>query len=129
MTPSPTQLLRRSPVAVFIFALLCAAAPTRAGEAPRQISDVEYAWVGDQRLMLDLYLPPRRAQNADRPPLVVWVHGGAWRAGSRKDMPLGPLVERGYAVASVDYRLSTAARFPAQVHDLKAAIRFLRAKQ
>jgi len=125
----PLQVLRGGPVAVFIFALLCAAAPTRAGEAPRQVGDVEYARVGDQRLMLDLSLPPRPAQNADRPPLVVWVHGGAWRAGSRKDMPLGPLVDRGYAVASVDYRLSTVARFPAQVHDIKAAIRFLRAKQ
>jgi acetyl esterase/lipase len=43
-------------------------------------------------------------------------------------MPLGKLVEDGYAVASVDYRLSTQARFPAQIHDLKAAIRFLRAR-
>ena len=42
-------------------------------------------------------------------------------------MPLGKLVEDGYAVASVDYRLSTQAQFPAQIHDLKAAIRFLRA--
>jgi acetyl esterase/lipase len=59
--------------------------------------------------------------------LIVWVHGGAWRSGSKKDMPLGKLVEDGYAVASVDYRLSTQAKFPTQIHDLKAAIRFLRA--
>src|SRR5947207_419450 len=43
-------------------------------------------------------------------------------------MPLGKLVAQGFAVASVDYRLSTEARFPAQAHDLKAAIRFLRAE-
>lgn len=59
--------------------------------------------------------------------MIVWVHGGAWRAGSRKDMPLTKLVTAGYAIASVDYRLSITARFPAQVHDLKAAIRYLRA--
>jgi acetyl esterase/lipase len=65
---------------------------------------------------------------AKNPPLIVWVHGGAWRAGSKEDMPLGKLVEQGYAVASVDYRLSTVAPFPAQAHDIKGAIRFLRAK-
>jgi acetyl esterase/lipase len=58
--------------------------------------------------------------------LIVWVHGGAWRSGSKNSMPLGKLVEDGYAVASVDYRLSTQAKFPAQIHDLKAAIRFMR---
>jgi acetyl esterase/lipase len=88
---------------------------------------MEYARVGEHRLMLDLYFPPQASGAARKPPLVVWVHGGAWRSGSRKDMPLGGLVERGYAVASVDYRLSPIARFPAQVHDIKAAIRFLRA--
>jgi len=58
--------------------------------------------------------------------LIVWVHGGAWRSGSKNSMPLGQLVNDGYAIASVDYRLSPEARFPAQIHDLKAAIRFLR---
>jgi acetyl esterase/lipase len=61
-----------------------------------------------------------------RSPLIVWVHGGAWRSGSKSNMPLGRIVEGGYTVASVDYRLSTQATFPAQIHDLKAAIRFLR---
>jgi len=88
----------------------------------RVIGDVVYARVGEQALALDLHLPHAKA----RPPLIVWVHGGAWRSGSRKDMPLGKLVEDGYAVASVDYRLSTQAKFPAQIHDLKAALRFLR---
>jgi acetyl esterase/lipase len=75
--------------------------------------------------MLDLFLP----RQPGRPPLIVWVHGGAWRSGSRKDMPLMAMVDRGFAVASVDYRLSPVARFPAQAHDVKAAIRFLGAKQ
>ncbi len=59
-------------------------------------------------------------------PLIVWVHGGAWRGGSKDDMPLDQLVKAGYTVASVNYRLSTEAKFPAQIHDIKAAIRFLR---
>lgn len=107
--------------------------PARAAES-RVVREVEYARVGEHRLLLDLYLPPSLPPPAERaasrrPPLIVWVHGGAWRGGSKSDMPLKPLVEKGYAVASVDYRLSTVAPFPAQVHDIKAAVRFLRAKQ
>lgn len=86
---------------------------------------VQFAEVGDQKLLLDLYLPA----DARNRPLLVWVHGGAWRSGSRDNPPLGFLLEAGYAVASVDYRLSPVARFPAQVHDIKGAIRFLRARQ
>ncbi len=87
----------------------------------RVLEDIEYAHEGDQRLLLDLYLPDVQ----DGAPLVVWIHGGAWRSGSKANMPLTWLVEKGYAVASIDYRLSPVARFPAQVHDCKAAIRLL----
>jgi acetyl esterase/lipase len=89
---------------------------------------IEYARVGNTALLLDLYLPTGRPDVSLKPKLVVWIHGGAWRSGSRSDMPLAPLVEQGYAVASVDYRLTTVAPFPAQVHDIKAAIRYLRAE-
>jgi len=97
---------------------------SRAGESNRceLIRDVEYARAGEHGLKLDLHIP----HGKPRPPLIVWVHGGAWRSGSKNNMPLGKLVEDGYAVASVDYRLSVEAKFPAQIHDLKAAIRFLR---
>ncbi|HVY72230.1 MAG TPA: alpha/beta hydrolase [Verrucomicrobiae bacterium] len=97
---------------------------SRAGDTNpwRVVSDLEYVRVGEQGLSLDLYLPEVKA----RLPLIVWVHGGAWRSGSKKGMPLTKLVGEGYAVASVDYRLSSQAKFPSQVHDLKAAIRFLR---
>lgn len=91
-------------------------------EMSRRIDNIQYAEVDGHRLLLDLYLPTE----ADRPPLVVWVHGGAWRSGSKSPMPLTDLVLKGFAVASVDYRLSPVARFPAQIHDCKAAIRFLR---
>jgi acetyl esterase/lipase len=90
---------------------------------PRTVHDIEYARVGDTSLKLDLYLPEK-----PKPPLVIYVHGGAWRAGTKDEMRLGGLVAQGFAVASVEYRLSTEAVFPAQAHDLKAAIRFLRAK-
>lgn len=84
--------------------------------------DIQYAEVAEVQLTLDLHLPRVKA----REPLIVWVHGGAWRSGTKRSLPLGKLVEEGYPVASVDYRLSTQAKFPAQVHDIKAAIRFLR---
>ena len=93
------------------------------GHEPRIKRDIEYARVGETSLLLDLYVPA----HAPSPPLIVWVHGGAWRSGSKAGMPLQPLASR-YAIASVDYRLSPVAKFPAQVHDLKAAVRFLRAK-
>ena len=96
-----------------------------APDAYRKITDIPYAQVGDHPLLLDLYLPKK----VDRAPLVVWVHGGAWRHGSKESMPLKWLVLRGYVVASVDYRLSPVAKFPAQIHDCKAAIRFLRGQQ
>lgn len=85
--------------------------------------DIEYAKIGDRSLKLDLHYPKQ-----PDPPLIVYVHGGGWASGSKADMPLAGLLREGFAVASVDYRLSGEARFPAQIHDIKAAIRFLRAR-
>jgi acetyl esterase/lipase len=92
-------------------------------EEPQVVRDVVFARVGEHELKLDLYKPAVAAPT----PLIIWVHGGGWRSGSKANMPLSGLVERGYSVASVDYRLSPVAKFPAQVHDIKAAIRYLRA--
>jgi len=108
-------------VLVSLLPVFLAVSVHAAGSA-KVIHDIEYARVETGALKLDIHLPPAKL----RSPLIVWVHGGAWRSGSKQDMPLGKLVEHGFAVASVDYRLSTEARFPAQVHDIKAAIRFLR---
>ncbi len=94
-------------------------------EARSEPIELEFAQVDDRSLKLDLYLP----EKIDAPGLVVWVHGGAWRKGTRKGVSIYPLLEKGWAIASVDYRLSPEARFPAQMHDIKAAIRFLRAQQ
>jgi acetyl esterase/lipase len=102
--------------------LLCVSGRADDSKRIEVIRDVEYARLGTQSLKLDLHTP----HGTTRSPLIVWAHGGAWRSGSKSNMPLGKLVEDGYAVASVDYRLSTEAKFPAQIHDLKSAIRFLR---
>ncbi|WP_221029063.1 alpha/beta hydrolase fold domain-containing protein [Actomonas aquatica] len=88
--------------------------------------DLPYVVDGHERQVLDLYLP----ESAEGPvPLFVWIHGGAWRAGNKDGVP--PLrqgfVGQGYAVASLNYRLSQHATFPAQIEDCKAAIRWLRA--
>ena len=101
---------------VLLLVISCARAGTQ--------TDVEYARVDGLPLLLDLHRP----SGVKQPPLIVYVHGGAWRAGSKSDVPIADLLEHGFAIASVDYRLSTQARFPAQIHDIKAAIRFLRAK-
>ncbi|MCA9043249.1 MAG: serine hydrolase [Planctomycetaceae bacterium] len=88
----------------------------------RVIKDVEYASVDGNSLKLDLYLPA-----ADNPPLVVWIHGGGWRNGSKDRCPVTWLTGHNYAVASISYRLTDKAVFPAQIHDCKGAVRWLRA--
>lgn len=85
--------------------------------------DIEYASVEGHSLRLDFYQTQKEELNS---PLVVWIHGGAWRSGSKASVPVKHWLDHGFKIASVDYRLSGQARFPAQVHDIKAAIRFLR---
>jgi acetyl esterase/lipase len=86
--------------------------------------DLEYAKVDGTALLLDLFVP----EKADAPlPLIVWIHGGAWQSGDKAGCPALGQLRRGYAVASINYRLSQQAIFPAQIHDCKAAIRWLRA--
>jgi acetyl esterase/lipase len=91
----------------------------------KTLKDLEYGHASGRTMHLDLYLP----EKSDKPlPLIIWIHGGAWMAGS-KDGPSPALrfLKDGYAVAQVGYRLSQEAKFPAQIHDCKAAVRWLRA--
>ena len=85
--------------------------------------DLVFATVGSQELRLALFIP----ESAKNPPLVVYIHGGGWSQGSYKSCPICWLTQEGFAVASVSYRLSNVAKFPAQIHDVKAAVRWLRA--
>lgn len=85
--------------------------------------DIVYATVDGKELKLDLYLPSNTATSG----LLVFVHGGAWRGGSKDGVPkIFP--DNGIPTASLEFRQSTEAKFPAQIHDIKAALRFLRAK-
>jgi acetyl esterase/lipase len=96
------------------------------GAIKRKTLDLAYASASPAQ-KLDLYLP----NDGDGPfPVIVHIHGGAFRSGDKADGQLTPVLqalERGYAVASINYRLSGEAIFPAQIHDVKAAIRWLRA--
>ena len=88
------------------------------------------AYAGDTliRHTLDLYLPPH---DNNPHPLLIWIHGGGWRGGNKyNDMDymtgtLKAVFEKGYAVASIDYRYSTTAIFPAQIQDCNQAVNFL----
>jgi acetyl esterase/lipase len=101
-------------------------------------SGVAYAELhGFRPLLLDLYVPPASADPTtptDLPPLVIWIHGGGFHSGDRRILPetyppnsvFDRLVAAGVAVATVDYRFSAEAIFPAQIEDVHAAIDYLR---
>ncbi|MEM8954902.1 MAG: alpha/beta hydrolase fold domain-containing protein [Verrucomicrobiota bacterium] len=94
----------------------------------RILNDLPYANNDNPRQSLDLYLPKKPA--TDSLPLLVFIHGGGWRAGSKDGAArrLAPFLKGGeYAAASINYRLTDEAHWPAQIHDCKAAIRYLRA--
>jgi acetyl esterase/lipase len=76
-----------------------------------------------ERQKLDIITIP----SAKPAPLIVWVHGGGWIAGSKNILRVVNFTRDGYAVAAINYRLSLHAPFPAQIEDCKSAIRFLRA--
>src|SRR6185503_8007399 len=87
--------------------------------------DVKYIAEGDAAQLLDIYYP---ATPTEKPlPLLIWIHGGAWSGGSKTQMPYLSQLPRGYVGASLEYRFSQKARFPAQIQDCQAAIRWLRA--
>lgn len=107
--------------------LLAAAAPAPA--EPEVRANLAYAGTANPRQMLDLYLPRERPAGA-RLPVIVYFHGGGWVGGSKASgkATLTPWVTAGgYAGAAVNYRLAGEAPWPAQIHDAKAAIRWLRA--
>ncbi len=105
----------------------CACAVEQGSPGVRVEKDIAYITDGDAAQKLDLYLPEKPSEKPL--PLIVWVHGGAWRAGSKAGGPAVGMVARGYAVASVEYRFVPKALFPAQIQDCQAAIRWLRANR
>ncbi len=97
----------------------------KANEVPEGVTahrDVEYVEKGHAPQKLDLFVP-----KSEKPlPLVIWIHGGAWQTGGKGNSAAMFLTTKGYAVASINYRLSQHAVFPAQIEDCKAAVRWLR---
>ncbi|MDD1828505.1 alpha/beta hydrolase [Photobacterium sp. ZSDE20] len=93
--------------------------------------DILFKTVETREIKLDLYLPTTQANADGKYPLLVWVHGGAWKRGTKDDIPtknpllLNSVLSEGYALASVDYRLSGEATFPKPVEDINDAINYL----
>jgi acetyl esterase/lipase len=122
--------LRLQSVLVFLLPLLPLvaqpSAPPGTARLPQGVvlhRDLEYVAAGHERQKLDLYLPGSGGPYA----LIINIHGGAFRMGSKEmGVPIEYLAE-GYAIASINYRLSQHASFPAQIEDCKAAVRWLRA--
>jgi acetyl esterase/lipase len=116
---------------IFLVTMVCAALYAQQAPAPTIPDnlilepDVAYAPADPQQVM-DI-VRPRDTSQAH--PAIVCIHGGGFRAGSRKGYLAQciRLAQRGYVAATVDYRLAPAAPFPAAVHDVKAAVRYLRA--
>lgn len=91
--------------------------------------DILFKTVGEREIKLDLYTPS--VESNTQYPLLVWVHGGAWKRGSKDAIPeknpllLQSVLNEGYALASVDYRLSGEASFPQPVQDINDALNYL----
>jgi uncharacterized protein (TIGR03067 family) len=85
--------------------------------------NIPYAAQPTSQQNFDLILP---AQKGNEPfPLVIWIHGGAWMSGIKEWDNVKYLVRHGYAIASIDYRFSTEALFPAQIQDCNTALNFI----
>lgn len=99
--------------------------PAVVGHIKRKWLDVPYS-AASPRTMLDIYLP----KEGEGPfPVAIFVHGGAWMTGNKRDMQLFMALRalpRGYAVAAVGYSMTDTAEYPTQLCEVKAAIRFLR---
>ena len=106
--------------------------PQRAGRAEfegvKVIRNIDYAGTGNPRHTLDLYLPEVR-KGEEPLPLLVFIHGGGWRKGSKDGAGrrVTPFLKEGtLAGAAINYRLTDEAQWPSQIHDCKAALRWLR---
>ncbi|MEM9368937.1 MAG: alpha/beta hydrolase [Planctomycetota bacterium] len=90
-------------------------------------SDVVFGKGGGRDLKMHVLLPS--SNEASKAPVYVWIHGGGWRSGNKESgiQKVLPLVHAGFIGVTLEYRLTGEAAFPAQIHDCKCAIRFLRA--
>ncbi len=88
------------------------------------LEKTDLAYGTHERQKLDVAVP----KGTGPFPLLIWIHGGGWEGGNKTGYgPFASQLARGYAIATINYRYSKHAVFPAQIHDAKAAVRFLRA--
>lgn len=94
---------------------------------PVPLNDVQYGLAGGVPLLMNIELPDPKPSKPV--PAILFFHGGGWSGGSRTDMMsrCDLVSKQGYVGASVEYRLSAVAPFPAQLQDCKCAVRYLRA--
>ncbi|MCH2182690.1 MAG: alpha/beta hydrolase fold domain-containing protein [Mariniblastus sp.] len=97
---------------------------SKPGTDYRSHLDIAYVTDGHPRQKLDLHLPPGKSDRLF--PLVIYVHGGGWKGGDKRSAPVVEFIDRGFAVASLNYRLSQHGTFPAQIDDCQMAVRWLR---
>lgn len=92
-----------------------------------QKENVVYSTIGDRKLLADVIYPAKKKKGGY--PAVVMIFGGGWRSGNKlQNLPMAQqLAANGYVAMTIEYRLSLEAQYPAAVHDVKAAIRWLRA--
>ena len=90
----------------------------------RAIKNLQYAVVNGDSLRLDIYRPKQMEKKL---PVIVWLYGGGWKYGSKTYCPIAQFATQQVAIVSINYRLDDVAKFPAQIHDCKGAIRWLRA--
>jgi acetyl esterase/lipase len=116
---STTLTLATAALALFVFATAASAADNF-----EKISDVVYIQRGELNLLADVYMPEGEGPF----PAVLVVHGGAWRSGDKNQLffVAGRLVRAGYTCVAINYRLAPEHKFPAQVEDCKAAVRWMR---
>src|ERR1700761_594377 len=107
-----------------LFSIILCGCVFRLPSSVKVESNIEYAQVGNQSLLLDIYLPKKPVGKL---PVVVWIHGGSWKGGSKDPCPIGFMAAQNLAIVSINYRLSTVAPFPAQIYDCKGVVRWLRA--
>lgn len=104
---------------------LCPKDCVKADSGERKYLDLKYSNVNSEAVKLDLYLPERTCSG--KYPLVVMIHGGAFKGGDKREVKSDFLTKNCFAVASLNYRLSGEALFPAGNQDVKSAVRWLRA--
>jgi len=105
--------------------LLVARRTQQLPEGVKKYSDIVYANVDGKALKLDIYVPKK----SSAPPLLIWIHGGGWKMGSKSNINRAffQLTKQGFAVASIDYSLLGLPGLLKIIHECKGAVRFLRA--